>query len=346
MKKTIIAIVAIILLASCGGGSGTSTLKGTIRESSKKNPIESATVRIGDSETKTDRNGEFKLENITSGKVSILISADGYKPFEFGGYEIKEGDNTIEEILLEKDNKVVKDPDSGKIIEAPPLPGTPLKEKPVFKKFDKFNNCAVTISTGTINNGGSNNRTFKYYNGITKMENPMQMQGLIRDPNIPSPDVYITKDKMIINAGKLGWISNPLPKPDPNNKYAGEFDSVVKFDIDLIAKMLADKKSSLNYIGTTKGEYGEMKRYYLVGEDDNTNLVDGEILVPTSGEFKDYVMKFTGRLLVGGAGDKTDLTITQVGKVSPIELPKNIKEAPAPEITPATSPKPIPPKQP
>jgi len=344
LKKTIIAVIALILLASCGGGGGTSTLKGAIKESSKKAPIESAIVKIGDTEIKTDRNGEFKFEKLPAGRVSILISADGYKPFEFGGYEIKEGDNTIEEILLEKDNKVVKDPDSGKIIEAPPLPGTPVKDRPVFKKFDGFDNCIVAVNTGSQVFGGSNSRLFKYYNGTVKMENTIP--GLARDPNMPSPDVYITKDKIIVNTGKSGWISSPLPPVDPNNKYLGVFDGVVRYNIDLIAKMLADKKSSLNYIGTTKGEYGEMKRYYLVGEDDNTNLVDGEILVPTSGEFKDYVMKFSGRLLVGGAGDKTDLVISQVGKVAPIELPKNIKEAPMPEMTPGTSPKPIPPKQP
>lgn len=344
MKKSIIAIIAIILLASCGGGSGSSTLKGTIKENVKKAPIESATVRVGDIETKTDRNGEFKLEKLSIGTVSILVSADGYKPFEFGGYEIKEGENTIEEILLEKDLKVVKDPDSGKIIEAPPLPGTPVKEKPVFKKFQDFNNCIVTVSTGTPGYGGSNSRLFKYYNGIIKMENPMP--GIARDPNMPSPDVYITKDKVIVNTGKTGWISNPLPPVDPYNKYLGVFDGVVRYNIDLIAKILADKKTSLNYIGTIKGEFGEMKRYYVVGEDDNTNLVDGEIFVPTTGKFKDYVMKFSGRLLVGGAGDKTDLVISQVGNVAPIELPKNIKEAPAPEMTPGASPKPIPPKQP
>lgn len=345
MKKSIIAIIAIILLASCGGGSGSSTLKGTIKENVKKAPIESATVRVGDIETKTDRNGEFKLEKLSTGTVSILVSAEGYKPFEFGGYEVKEGENTIEEILLEKDLKVVKDPDSGKIIEAPPLPGTPVKEKPVFKKFQDFNNCMVSMVTGVPANGGSNNRLFKYYNGIIKIENPQSE--LIRDPNMPSPDVYITKDKMIINAGPMiGWIANKVPPADPNNKYAAVFDGVVKYNIDLIATMLAEKKTTLNYIGTTKGEYGEMKRYYIVGEDEHSNLVDGEILVPTTGKYKDYVMKFSGRLLVGGAGDKTEMTISQVGNVAPIVLPKNIKDAPAPEMTPGKSPKPIPPKQP
>lgn len=344
MKKTIIAIIALILLSSCGGGGGTSTLKGAIKESSKRVPIESAIVKIGDTEIKTDRNGEFKFEKLAAGKVSILISADGYKPFEFGGYEIKEGENTIDEILLEKDNKVVKDPDSGKIIDPPPLPGTPVKDRPTFKKFVNFNNCVVAITNGVSTKDVTNSRIFKYYNGIIKLESPLPT--IERDPNMPSPDVYITKDRMIINTGKLGWVSNPLPPADKNNKYAAVFDGFVKYDIDLIAKMLEDKKSSLNYIGTTKGEYGEMKRYYLVGEDDNTNLVDGEILVPTGGEFKDYVMRFTGRLLVGGAGDNINLSITQVGKVAPIELPKNIKEAPMPEMTPGTSPKPIPPKQP
>ncbi len=72
----------------------TTTLKGTITDSSDATPLKNATITVVElSKTaKTDSSGEYSIKPIEHGKYTVTITKDGYQTFEDDEIEIKMGD--------------------------------------------------------------------------------------------------------------------------------------------------------------------------------------------------------------------------------------------------------------
>lgn len=327
----LLVVTVVIIISGNKSAKPNATLIGLVRNAKDSSAIADATVRVDSSETKTDKIGSFKLEGLTSGTCSIFVIADGFKPYEFPNYELKEGTNKIDEITLTLDDAKKTNPDDSAIMQPPPLPGTKMDKKPDLKKFSDYSNCTITIAVGEKNSGNSQFTTYTYSNGIVKMENPMMA---VDKENPLNSVIYITKDKMISHPGKdSGWIALPKPQVDPKNGEYAMIENSPKMYIDLFFKAFSDKTTTVNFIGKVNKGYGQVNRYYVVA-DANGALFDGEVFTPVDGKYKDTIVEFAGRMLIGGSGDKTELAISNISKTPAITLPQNIKiiDVPNPEI--------------
>lgn len=322
----LLVVTVFIIIGGNKPAKPNASLTGLVRNAKDSTAIADATVRIDSTETKTDKTGSFKLEGLVAGKYSIFVIAYGFKPYEFPNYELKEGINKIDEIMLEIDDSKKTNPDDSAIIPPPPLPGTKMDKKPDFKKFSDFSNCTITVAIGEKGSGNSQITTYSYSNGIAKMENPM----ILDRENPLNSVIYVTKEKMITHPGKdSGWIAMPKPQIDPKNGEYALIENTPKMFIDFLFKAISDKTTTVNYIGKVNRDYGQVNRYYIV-TDANGALFDGEVFAPVDGKLKDTIIEFSGRMLIGGAGDKTELVISKISKTAAIVLPKDVKTVDAP----------------
>lgn len=80
------------------------TAKGFVKDAVTKTGIEGATVIIGGKSSITEPNGAYFIENIPVGSQSIVVTALGYQDYNSTiAIAIEEGDNIIEDILLESE---------------------------------------------------------------------------------------------------------------------------------------------------------------------------------------------------------------------------------------------------
>ncbi|MBP7732347.1 MAG: carboxypeptidase regulatory-like domain-containing protein [Caldisericia bacterium] len=329
----ILAILLVVTVAIILNGNKATkpnaSLTGLVRNAKDSTVIADASVRIDSAETKTDKSGSFKLEGLSSGKYSIFIAADGFKPYEFPNYELKEGINKIDEIMLEIDDSKKTNPDDSAIIPPPPLPGTTMDKKPDFKKFSDLTNCTISLSIGQQVAGNYQHTVYYYSNGLTKIDNP-SMSALDKS-NPLFGTLYATKDSLITHpSAEQGWIAMPKPSNSPKFDENALPDRAPLMYIDSLFKAITDKSTTVNFIGKVNKEFGQANRYYVVA-DANSNLFDGEIFTPVDGKYKDTILEFSGRLNIGGIGDKTTLTITNISKTPAITLPQGIKTIEVPE---------------
>lgn len=326
----ILSIVTVFIIVNNKPAKPNATLIGLVRNATDSTAITGASVRVDSFETKTDKTGSFKIEGLSAGTHSIFVAADGFKPYEFPNYEIKEGNNKIDEIMLQIDDSKKANPDDSVIIPPPPLPGTTMDKKPDFKKFSDLTNCTITLSIGQQMAGNYQHTVYYYSNGLTKIDNPSMS---VLDKNNPLlGTLYTTKDLLITHpSAEQGWVAMPKPTNSPQFDENTLLDRIPLMYIDSLFKAITDKSTTVNFIGKVNKEFGQANRYYVVA-DANSNLFDGEIFTPVDGKYKDTILEFSGRLNIGGIGDKTTLTVTNIAKTPAITLPKNIKTIEMPEI--------------
>jgi hypothetical protein len=324
----LLAVTVVIIVNSNKEKPKNASLTGLVLNAKDSKAIENANVRIDSYETKTDKNGSFLFEGLSSGTYSIFVLADGYKPYEFPNYELKVGINKIDGIMLTQDDSKKPNPKDSAIIPPPPLPGTKMDKKPDFKKFNDYSNCMVTISIGDSSAGMVNVSTYMYNNGITKLQNSQ-----ILDKNNPQSSVmFITKDKMISHpSNEMGWIAIPKPGIDPKVGEYGLPDKTPNLYIDTLFKLISDKTSTVNFISKVKKDFGQANKYYVVADVDG-NLFDGEVYTALDGQLKDVIVEFSGLLKINGQGDKTFLSISNYKKTPSIDLPQNVKIIDVPKL--------------
>lgn len=341
----LLAVTVIFVISSSKQKPKDSSLTGLVLNVKNQKAVENATVRIEDLETTTDKSGSFKLDGLSSGKYSIFVLAKGFKPYEFKSYELKEGINKIDGIMLEPD-ETKKDDKNSEIIPPPPLPGTKMDQKPGFKKITDFSNCTIVLSTGNSTAGNFSVVNYSYSNGIAKITNPQ----ILDKTNPLGGEIYITKDRMIQHpSNEMGWIAIPKPVADPKaGKYAA-LETIPVMYIDILFKLISDKDTTVNFIGKVNKDYGTANKYYIVADADG-NLFDGEVFTPAEGILKDMVIEFSGRFLINGQGDKTTLSVVNYKNTPEIDVPQNVKvmDAPKPpdiKFDPNQQKQPTPPKQ-
>lgn len=70
-------------------------LQGYVSDGSTKKPVKGVTISVrsakGDKEFVTDANGSFKIPQISSGEVTIVLEKKGYKTYRREGVLLKEG---------------------------------------------------------------------------------------------------------------------------------------------------------------------------------------------------------------------------------------------------------------
>ena len=77
-------IMLSALMAGCGGDAGpsgpapTGTLSGTVRDAVSQSAIANASVKVGTATTQTTASGQFQLQNVAVGSVSVSVDAPGF----------------------------------------------------------------------------------------------------------------------------------------------------------------------------------------------------------------------------------------------------------------------------
>lgn len=89
----------------CAFSHNTQTISGTITEQFSVQPISFAKIEVLNSEHRTvsDSTGYFELKNVAVGRISIKISATGYKPVFLSNLELLTGKQLVLTVELEED---------------------------------------------------------------------------------------------------------------------------------------------------------------------------------------------------------------------------------------------------
>jgi hypothetical protein len=107
MKKlTLLIFLSFGILLSIAQ-STTQTVKGIVVDKISEKPLAGATVSIGTSATVTNADGKFYLNNIATGRITIVISNTGYKSASIPEVLVTAGKEVIIDVLLEQDVKAL-----------------------------------------------------------------------------------------------------------------------------------------------------------------------------------------------------------------------------------------------
>ncbi len=126
MKKLILTLAMIVVFTTLTFGQTlTQTVRGTILDTDSKLPLIAATVIISGSNpiigTTTDINGNFRMENIPIGRVTLQISYMGYEPKIIPNIEVNSGKEVflsinLQESVLKLDEIIVSGRKKGEAI--------------------------------------------------------------------------------------------------------------------------------------------------------------------------------------------------------------------------------------
>lgn len=315
MKKymSILIIASLMpILASCGGNA---SLSGAIREALSLKLIEGVKINAGGQTATTNAEGMFTISGLSAGKVDVEITMEGYRSITFPEFVINEGDKNFIEATLDvatsKENLPSKE--FGKPQpNPPPLPGTPVADRPKLKVIQDFNGFMVKLSEGD-KNSKKNYQTFYVANGVTKL-------APLGDTKMEMGTTIFTKAGIYNHTGKE-WmgVKNPPDQPTPDPL------ADIKIMIKTVLDCYNSKASQFNLLGVKKYNGIECNNYRIVGfTDQNYNKVDGEILCPKDGQYKDTMLTFEGILEVNGSGDKIKIELYP-NAVKSIDIPKNVK---------------------
>lgn len=126
MKKTILSLLLIILIADLSGQSGGGTIRGKVVDANTNEPVPFASVVIWNTTigAMTDFDGNFLFTGIKPGFVEVRVSSVGYKPYITGSVMVT-NDNEVnltvplETTVVEVSDVVVKASPFRKKIESP-----------------------------------------------------------------------------------------------------------------------------------------------------------------------------------------------------------------------------------
>jgi hypothetical protein len=110
MKKTgKIISIAVILFAFCNIGihaQVVQTIKGTVTDKNSKIALAGATVYLPDTDplrgTVTDANGNFRLDNIETGRIRLCVKYMGYEPAFLENLNLTSGKELVLDIEIEE----------------------------------------------------------------------------------------------------------------------------------------------------------------------------------------------------------------------------------------------------
>jgi hypothetical protein len=118
MKRLIYTMLLFSMLSGLAfGQQPTQTLRGTIMDNDSKLPLPGATVKVAGSDpligTTTDMNGEFRLEKIAVGRITLQLSYMGYENKTIPDIEVNSGKESVlnlglQESVLELKEVVIK----------------------------------------------------------------------------------------------------------------------------------------------------------------------------------------------------------------------------------------------
>lgn len=93
-----ISFLSLSLMAKANHGKDGTTepvLLGCVSDGSTKKPVKGVTISIksakGEKEFTTDATGNFKIPQLPSGEVTIILEKKGYKTYRRQGVMVKEG---------------------------------------------------------------------------------------------------------------------------------------------------------------------------------------------------------------------------------------------------------------
>ena len=104
MKRIIILIALLGLFMHARGQQLTQTVKGTIKDSDSYSPVIGANVFVAGSDpvlgSSTDINGQFKIENVPVGRITLVITSIGYENRVLGNIEVGSAKEVVIETAL------------------------------------------------------------------------------------------------------------------------------------------------------------------------------------------------------------------------------------------------------
>ncbi len=172
MKQLFILLLS--LTAMLTGPEGKKTIYGKVTDKNSGAPVAGANVIIKGSPiaTVTDAKGEYKLDNLTSGTHSVLVTVTGYK------VEMKSADLTkAESVKLDFALQAESKPEAGDALTMETITQTkaPLKEKERAKKTETYVGagkaaCPTFGSVTVTGNGGT--AAYGYKQVYTRYSSP------------------------------------------------------------------------------------------------------------------------------------------------------------------------------
>lgn len=273
MKKIVLTFFAITFCFSLTIAQNlTQTVRGKILDMDSKNPLTGATVKIVGSNpligTTTDLDGNFRLENIPVGRITLELSYIGYETKTFPNIEVNSGKEVVlqfemQESILQMEEVVVKaQKNKGEALNEMALLSVHSISVEETKRYaGGFDDPSRVVS----NLAGVTNRPDGSSDIIVRGNSPKYLQWRLEGIEISSPYHF---DDQNASFGGLSALNNNLLRASDfyTGAFAAEYGNVLSSVMDVKLRPGNNEKFEggvgLGILGTDITLEGPLKKGY------------------------------------------------------------------------------------
>ncbi len=329
--KRIFIISSILLITISVWAQQVQTIRGRVTDKESKTPLPGANVIILNSQpligTKTDSEGNFRLEKVAIGRQSVQISFMGYKPASFQSIIV----NSVKEVVLEvelEENVIVG---SEITIKAFPHKNEPRNQMALVsarsftvEETEKYAGSRGDVARMAMNFAGVAAANDQRNDIIIRGNSPSGLLWRLEDVDIPNPNHFAESGT---TGGPVGMLNNNLLANSDffTGAFPAEYGNALSGVFDLNMRNGNNQKHEqlfqVGFNGFEAGAEGPFSKKhqasYLANFRYSTlELMDGIIDLGTTGipKYKDLSFKLSfplknGRISVFGLGGSSEIAM-------------------------------------
>ena len=329
--KRFFLISAILLLTINVWAQQVQTIRGHITDKESKTPLPGANVVLLNTQpligTKTDSQGNFRLEKVAIGRQSVQVSFMGYKPALIQSIIV----NSVKEVVLEvelEENVIVG---SEITINASPRKNEPRNQMALVsarsftvEETEKYAGSRGDVARMAMNYAGVSAANDQRNDIIIRGNSPSGLLWRLEDVDIPNPNHFAESGT---TGGPVGMLNNNLLQNSDffTGAFPAEYGNALSGVFDLNMRNGNNQKHEqlfqVGFNGFEAGAEGPFSKKheasYLANFRYSTlELMDGIVNLGTTGipKYKDLSFKLSfplknGRISVFGLGGSSEIAI-------------------------------------
>jgi hypothetical protein len=329
--KRILIISAILLATASVWAQSVQTIRGHVIDKESKTPLPGANVIVMNSQpligTKTDADGNFRLEKVAIGRQSVQISFVGYKPASFQSIIV----NSVKEVVLEvelEENVIVGSEvvvlGSARKNETRNQMALVSARSFTVEETEKYAGSRGDVARMAMNYAGVSAANDQRNDIIIRGNSPSGLLWRLEGVDIPNPNHFAEGGT---TGGPVGMLNNNLLQNSDffTGAFPAEYGNALSGVFDLNMRNGNNQKHEqlfqIGFNGFEAGAEGPFSKKhqasYLANFRYSTlELMDGIVDVGTTGipKYKDLSFKLSfplknGRISVFGLGGNSEIAM-------------------------------------
>lgn len=267
MKKTVqIKLIAVILFALCNIGiyaQVVQTIKGTVTDKGSKIALAGATVFMPDTDpvrgTVTDENGNFRLENVETGRIRLCVRYLGYEPLYLDNLNLTSGKELVLNIEIEESVTSM----SEVVVKAKENKGSAINTMSAIssrtfsvEESQRYAGARNDIARMAVNYAGVSVGNDATNEIVIRGNSPNGLLWMLEGVEIPNPNHF---GSLGATAGPVGMLNNNVLSNSDfmTGAFAADYGNAVSGVFDLkMREGNHDKHEFLGQVGFNGFEFG------------------------------------------------------------------------------------------